>query len=85
MRVPLSVLIILIGTHVMNTGAQAQDYPWCAYYSTGDGNSTNCGFVTREQCMASVSGVGGQCEPNNFYVQRSRRNSIAPQAQPPIK
>ena len=49
----------------------AYDYPWCAVYGTGDGDATNCGFVTREQCMATVSGVGGRCEPNNLYVPQS--------------
>ena len=32
--------------------------------------STNCGFLTIEQCRASVSGVGGFCVPNQFYNPR---------------
>jgi hypothetical protein len=34
------------------------------------GNSfgaTNCGFLTIEQCRATVSGIGGFCVPNQFY------------------
>ena len=27
----------------------------------------NCGFSTLEQCRATVSGIGGFCEPNLFY------------------
>jgi hypothetical protein len=27
----------------------------------------NCGFVNRDQCMATVSGIGGYCELNNLY------------------
>ena len=27
----------------------------------------NCGFLTIEQCRASVSGIGGFCVPNQFY------------------
>lgn len=46
--------------------AQAQNYPWCAFYDTGD-QAINCGFVSREQCMATVSGIGGFCMPNNTY------------------
>ncbi len=68
MRVLIAVIGILIATGALGTRVLAQNYPWCAYYSTGDGNATNCGFVTREQCMASVSGIGGYCEPNNTYV-----------------
>jgi len=41
-------------------------YPWCAQYS-GDGGGTNCGFLTIEQCRATVSGIGGFCVPNQFY------------------
>jgi hypothetical protein len=28
---------------------------------------TNCGFLTIEQCRATVSGIGGFCVPNQFY------------------
>ena len=50
----------------LSTVAQAQNYPWCAFYDTGD-QAINCGFVSREQCMATVSGIGGFCMPNNTY------------------
>ena len=46
------------------TSAHAQDYPWCANYTKG---STSCSFVTFEQCMADVSGIGGFCERNTWY------------------
>jgi hypothetical protein len=45
-------------------------YPWCAEYWDGRGGSGDCGFLTIEQCRASVSGVGGFCEPNQFYNPR---------------
>ena len=48
--------------------ATADPYKWCAQYS-GDGDGgRNCGFVTIEQCRATVSGIGGFCEPNLFYT-----------------
>lgn len=40
--------------------------------------ATNCGFLTIEQCRASVSGIGGFCVPNQFYNpcgSVGRRNS----------
>jgi hypothetical protein len=46
--------------------AQAQNYPWCAHYGTPY-DDTSCGFVSYEQCMASVSGIGGFCEKNDTY------------------
>src|SRR5262245_1710647 len=45
-------------------------YPWCAVYSDDAGGASNCGFLTIEQCRATVSGIGGFCEPNQFYNPR---------------
>jgi hypothetical protein len=42
-------------------------YPWCTVYAGRDFDGKNCGFLTIEQCQATVSGVGGFCEPNQFY------------------
>ena len=46
--------------------AQAVEYPWCAEYG-GALDATNCGFTTREQCLATISGIGGFCRPNLMY------------------
>jgi Protein of unknown function (DUF3551) len=45
-------------------------YPWCAVYSGDAGGASNCGFLTIDQCRATVSGIGGSCEPNQFYNPR---------------
>ena len=42
------------------------EYPWCAQYGGRDGGR-NCGFVSYEQCMETVRGMGGFCEQNLFY------------------
>jgi hypothetical protein len=44
--------------------AVAQNSPWCAYYDLGEGGATNCGFSTYQQCLATVSGIGGSCGPD---------------------
>jgi len=51
----------------------ATQYPWCAVYTGDDGGGTNCGFSTIEQCRATVSGIGGSCEPNLFYTGPAKR------------
>lgn len=51
---------------VASSGAQAQNYPWCAHYDTGDA-AYNCGFVTYEQCAVTISGMGGFCERNTQF------------------
>lgn len=67
----LLVAIGIAGTMAaLSAPAAAQNYPWCAYYSggAGGGGGTNCGFTTFEQCMATVSGIGGFCNRNTQYV-----------------
>ena len=54
--------------------AKADLYKWCAFYSGGrEGGGTNCGFVTLEQCRATISGVGGSCGPNQLYTGPAER------------
>ena len=52
----LSAMVLL-----WSNGAQAA--PWCARYNTG---LNACNFYSFQQCTASVFGVGGVCEPNQF-------------------
>jgi hypothetical protein len=49
---------------LMPGSAEAREYPWCARY---DWTTRNCGFVSFQQCLATISGIGGRCEPNPFY------------------
>jgi len=63
MRLLLAVLSICIGLVSMSKNTEAQNYPWCAHLGTGF-ESTNCGFTTFQQCMDTVSGIGGFCQPN---------------------
>ena len=54
--------------------AAAIEYPWCAQYSGDEGDGgRNCGFVSREQCMETVRGMGGFCERNLFYTGSTER------------
>ncbi len=77
----LGIVAVVIG---FDRPAKAQDYPWCAYNNYLHGGATNCGFVTYQQCMAAISGVGGSCGPNPRYQgpppgpRRPRRSSYYP-------
>jgi len=53
---------LLVGTNA----SDAQTYPWCAVYHDKYG-ARNCGFVTFEQCLATVRGIGGMCSQNPWY------------------
>ena len=53
---------------------RADPYRWCAV--SGDaGGASNCGFVTIEQCRATVSGIGSFCVPNQFYTGQEKRST----------
>jgi hypothetical protein len=73
MRLAIAVLFALFVASTFEP-AQADPYRWCAQYGGGrGGGATNCYFMTREQCMAAISGNGGFCNPNNFYDGRPVR------------
>ena len=61
----MRLLLLMLGISVcvigIGTSAEAQNYPWCAYYSGKGG--TNCGFITFEQCMETARGLG-RCSPS---------------------
>jgi Protein of unknown function (DUF3551) len=66
MKFLLLTMGLVAGALAVSSSAQAQSYPWCAVLNMGD-MSYNCGFLTEQQCMASVRGIGGFCMRNNTY------------------
>lgn len=69
-RAILASLTLLAVVPVPPAGAYEMPYdpyPWCAVYSGDGGGGTNCGFLTLDQCRATVSGIGGACTHNQFY------------------
>ncbi len=73
-RTALVLAALAVPAATVSAGAQQlpyDPYPWCAVYGGGVmGGASNCGFSTYAQCMATVSGIGGSCEPNQFYNPR---------------
>jgi hypothetical protein len=66
MRLSLFILGVFAALVCIEKPSAAQTYPWCAYYDVWQG-ATNCGFTTYQQCLATVSGVGGSCGVNPQY------------------
>jgi hypothetical protein len=62
MRTYLLVATALFALSLSTVGSRA-DGTWCANYGSHGG--TNCGFYSYE-CRATVSGIGGFCQPNPF-------------------
>ena len=68
-----SFVLPLVMMVVWSSAAQAapyDPYPWCAVYGGSWSGTSNCGFKTFQQCMATVGGIGGFCEPNQFFNPR---------------
>jgi uncharacterized protein DUF3551 len=66
MKLLFAILAICVGV-AATTRAEAQNYPWCSYYSASGGGGTNCGFTTFQQCLDNVPGIGGFCDRNTQY------------------
>ena len=47
----------------------AYDYPWCAVYTSqpGPGGAMSCYYASYDQCMATMSGIGGYCTRSPYY------------------
>jgi hypothetical protein len=65
----LTSALLLSATNAANAAnaAKADPYRWCVL-DLGMMGSSNCYFVTLEQCKAAASGNGGMCGPNVFYT-----------------
>jgi len=61
--VAIGLAVVLAGVFAAPETARAQYAPWCAQYGAQTG-SYDCSYYTFEQCMATVRGVGGFCNPN---------------------
>jgi hypothetical protein len=53
----------------------ARSGAWCLFY---DPYTYDCGFATLQQCLATSSGAGGQCQPNPSGPPPEMRQRRAP-------
>jgi hypothetical protein len=64
----LATLLVAFAIDGIQNRTHADPYRWCAMY--GARGATNCYFASLDQCRAALSGMGGFCQPNNFYDGR---------------
>jgi hypothetical protein len=70
----LFAIVAIAAMAALARPAAAIEYPWCAQYGGTDGDGgRNCGFVSYEQCMETVRGMGGFCERNLFSIGPAER------------
>ena len=67
MRLLFGTFVLLIVTLASRPAVAETIHPWCVHYSM-NGEVTNCGFVSWEQCRMTAAGAGGFCAQNPFYV-----------------
>jgi hypothetical protein len=64
-KLALGLALVTAAAFAPRPAAAAYDLPWCAQYTYS--NILSCAFTSHQQCMATVSGVGGFCRPNFRY------------------
>lgn len=63
----LAAVAAVMASGMTESRAQSPyDYPICAVYQNKSGAQA-CYYASYEQCMATMSGIGGYCIPNPFY------------------
>jgi Protein of unknown function (DUF3551) len=58
--------VTLLAVASVSHAQSAFDYPWCALYTRSSG-ATSCYYQTYQQCMATLSGIGGACIRSPYY------------------
>jgi hypothetical protein len=68
MRLPI-LFIVLIAANTAPAAAQSPtSYPWCARPAKMDSSSSmSCYFTSYQQCMTTLSGLGGFCVESPYY------------------
>jgi hypothetical protein len=71
MRSPILSLFMITAAllcEMQATSAQSPySYPWCSHQTAGRGDTTSCYFTSYQQCMTTISGIGGYCYQSPYY------------------
>ena len=77
----LSLSLIALAPLCYAGTASAQSpysYPWCAREFKQDGGVTSCYFTSYQQCMTTISGVGGYCYQSPYYHAAPAKAPVRP-------
>jgi Protein of unknown function (DUF3551) len=64
------VVTALLGETRVSPAQSPYSYPWCAIYGGGDnsgGGAMSCYYASWQQCMTTLSGIGGICVESPYY------------------
>ncbi len=71
---PSLVVVGVLGGAAPGLAQSAYDYPWCSVRADHWGTMT-CYFATYQQCMDTISGIGGYCIRSPYYRGPQPRRS----------
>ena len=64
----------LMGSTDLASAQSPYSYPWCSKQSAGiEGDTTSCYFTSYQQCMTTISGIGGLCFESPYYHASTAR------------
>jgi hypothetical protein len=59
--------VALTGATGLASAQSPYSYPWCSRQLVKDGTTTSCYFTSYQQCMTTISGIGGYCYQSPYY------------------
>jgi Protein of unknown function (DUF3551) len=59
----------------------AYSYPWCARMGTRNG-PTSCYYTSYQQCLTTLSGIGGYCFESPYYQPPRARDKAVKARRP---
>jgi hypothetical protein len=58
----------LMGLTELASAQSPYSYPWCSRQTGArGGDTTSCYFTSYQQCMTTISGIGGWCYQSPYY------------------
>jgi Protein of unknown function (DUF3551) len=57
----------LIGATELTSAQSPYSYSWCSRQGGRYDGATSCYFTSYQQCMTTISGIGGYCYQNPSY------------------
>ena len=73
----------LMGATELASAQSPYSYPWCARQGGRQGGTTSCYFTSYQQCMTTISGIGGYCYQSPYYQPPLRARDKAANARRP--
>ena len=65
----------LLGEMQAVSAQSPTSYPWCAQFPTDQSAAMSCYFTSYQQCMTTLSGIGGYCFQSPYYHAQTARTA----------